>query len=115
VDRYIVAVVWLMGFIGANLFNLELGALAIGMGIWRNSWWVFGVLLIVGYVVQSVKILAIPMALVLSVAWGAGGYWAGSIFERADAQWVIGIIVGFIALGLHCAALNYNGMIDLNN
>lgn len=106
---------WLMGFIGAHLFNLELGVMAVGTGIWLNSWWAFGGLLVAGYVIQSIKVLAIPMAMLLSFAWGVGGYWiGGAAFQRADAQWVIGIFVGAMALGFHVAALNYNGLIDTN-
>jgi hypothetical protein len=106
---------WLMGFIGTYLFNAECLAIAAGLGFWRNSWWVFGIVIVVLMVAQSVKILAIPMAIVFSIAWGAAGFWvAGAALNRTDAQWVAGLFLGVLALSIHFHALNYVGMVDLD-
>jgi len=69
---------------------------AAALGYWAHSWWVFGGVLLLGFMVLSSRPLAGLVATFMALFWGALGWEAGRSFGNGD----LGAIVVLTCLGL---------------
>lgn len=87
----------------SNVLGYEVSFIAISIGLLTKSWWwgggTFLALMILTWIPSTGKILCV----ILGIAWGVIGYYAGSYFFSADAGWVIGIILGLCGIGANLA------------
>ena len=87
----------------SNVLGYEVSFIAISIGLLTKSWWwgggTFLALMILTWIPSTGKILCV----ILGIAWGVIGYYAGNYFFSADAGWVIGIILGLCGIGANLA------------
>ncbi|WP_217511854.1 hypothetical protein [Vibrio metschnikovii] len=85
----------------------EMTIISIVIGLYAQSWWIFGITLAGLIIALFIPIIAIPLMVVLSIGWGIIGYGIGALFGSTGASVVIGII-GFVAgIGVHFSALQW--------
>lgn|GEM_PF-897628 len=87
----------------SNVLGYEVSFIAISIGLLTKSWWwgggTFLALMILTWIPSTGKILCV----ILGIAWGVIGYYAGNYFFSADAGWGIGIILGLCGIGANLA------------
>lgn len=85
----------------------EVLIISICLGLYTQSWWIFGIALIGLLVSLYIPYIAIPLIIALSLGWGVIGYGIGSLFSSTGASVVLGIIGVLSGLGCHFAALEW--------
>lgn len=85
----------------------EIFLIAGGLGLYTESWWVFGGLFIGLIIGLFIPFVAIPLMILLSLCWGAIGFGIGTLFGSTAAAAVLGIIGLLAGAGVHMAALEW--------
>lgn len=91
----------------SNVLMIEIMIISIGFGLFTQSWWGFGGILIALMMSMHIPFIAIPLMVVLSVGWGIIGYGIGSLFGSTGASVVMGGIAFLAGIGTHMAALEW--------
>lgn len=85
----------------------EIILISIVLGVWKQSWWVFGGVFFGLLIALSIKPLAAIICFTLSLLWGLIGVLIGGIIGSNAATVVLGLI-GFMAgLGTHMSAIEW--------
>lgn len=82
-----------------NIIGSEIVILAVLLGIYFSSWWVFGGVFIGGVLMFSIRFLSILLCAALTLAWGAIGFVVGIGFGSDAAAYVLagtGLLLGYI-------------------
>ncbi|GED14887.1 hypothetical protein [Aneurinibacillus migulanus] len=92
----------------SNILFGEIVFLAIFLGIWSSSWWVFGGIFLGCIIALLFKPLAFGLCICFGIAWGVIGYVIGAFFiENLGASVVLGIIGLLCGLGANLSALEW--------
>jgi hypothetical protein len=91
----------------ANFLFGQIILLAIAGGLYSESWWVFGAILISLIIFLRVKILALIVVFSLSAGWGFAGYIIGAAVGSSGASEVLAIVAFLSALGLNFSGLQW--------
>lgn len=91
----------------ASILFGEIGLIAIGLGLFAQSWWVFGGVLLGLLLAILIPGIAIVLMVAFSLAWGAIGYAIGTLFDSFGASVVLCIIGFLFGLGVHLSALEW--------
>lgn len=93
---------------GVGFLALEVTAVAIGLGVWLNSWWIGGIVFIALMTMQFFRKTAIPMTVVFSICWMIAGWAVGHyLIHNTGAAVVLAIIALIISVGMHAWALEF--------
>lgn len=93
---------------GLGFVYAEISFIAIGLGSWLSSWWVFGAVFIGLFIILNIKPLAIVFSWILTLACGVIGYLIGSyFFHSMGAAVVIAILALLFSGGAHVRTLEY--------
>ena len=85
----------------------EIFIISSGLGLYTQSWWIFGTTFIGLIIALFIPAIAIPLMIILSIGWGIIGFGIGAIFGSTGASVVLGIIGLLAGLGVHFAALQW--------
>jgi len=91
----------------SNILFGEIFIIAIGLGLFAQSWWVFGGVflgLIISLFIPKVSII---LMIAFSLCWAVIGYGFGSLFGSVGASIVLSILGLISGLGLHFSALEW--------
>jgi 4-hydroxybenzoate polyprenyltransferase len=91
----------------STILFVEITFVAIFIGMASKSWWAFGAALISLFIAINYKPLALVLAVLLSIAWGAIGAAIGTAFESTGAAVVLGVLGFLIGLGTHLSGLEW--------
>ncbi len=92
---------------GFTVVATEIFAIAIGTGIYFNSWAIGGGTWLVLIILINFGIFAIPYLILMSVCWAIIAFVLASIFAGLSGQIVIAIIAFVIAIGVHFAGIEH--------
>ncbi|ART82033.1 hypothetical protein CBP31_04850 [Oceanisphaera profunda] len=91
----------------ANILFAEIGITAIAVGVYFQSWFWGGGVLLALMICLFIKQIAILLILVFSVGWAVAGYFIGGIFESSQASIVLAILGFLCGLGANISALEW--------
>lgn len=91
----------------ANVVFGEIGLIAIAVGVYCQSWYVFGGVLLGLICTMMIPLLNIILAITLSVIWGGIGYEIGTFFST-QASYVICGLSFLSGIGIHLAAIEWS-------
>lgn len=91
----------------ANILFAEIGIAAIAAGIYFQSWFWGGGVLLVLMISIFIKPIAILLVIVFSAGWAVGGYLLGGFFESNQASIVLAIFGFICGLGTNISALEW--------
>lgn len=97
-----------IGFLAFEEFIITAAA-----GVITMSWWIFGSSLLAFLVISWIRPLRNVLYFILTLAWGAVGWWLGTLTGSIGASAVFSILALLITGGLHIGASEWMG--DLNN
>jgi hypothetical protein len=98
---------------GSSVLFAEVFIISVGLGIWQESWWIFGICLIGLLIGVCIKPLAVFITIGLTILWGFIGYGIGTYFNSTGASIVLTILALLLSGGLHMNALEW--MQDIRN
>lgn len=90
-----------------NIVGLEIVALAVAVGIGKNSWWWGGGTFVGCAIIMAIPVLNILFCFCISAVWAAVGFTIGSGIGQNGANYVLGGIAGLCSLGLHLGAIEW--------
>jgi hypothetical protein len=92
----------------ADVVYWELIAIAILLGLAKKSWWVFGSTYLGLTVCMVIRPLALLLAGLFTLAWGALGWGIGEkLVQKSGAPLVLALLCGVIAAGIHFSAVEW--------
>ena len=85
----------------------EILVASIILGVKLESWWMFGISLIVSFVIINIKPLAGVFGFLFSVLWAVVGWAIGEAIGNTGASVVLSVLAFLISMRLHMAAFEW--------
>ena len=90
-----------------NFIGFEIILAALAVGVATKSWWWGGGVLFALLFGLFFRMVAWPMALAFSLAWGGAAWVVGTAAWGIPAGWVLAGIAFLASLGAHIGAMDY--------
>ncbi|GAA0715547.1 hypothetical protein GCM10008904_32540 [Paraclostridium ghonii] len=91
----------------AGKLSLQIIIVAIALGLWAHSWWIFGIVLIGMFFSLRNKKISRVIVITLSLCWGLVGMLIGAAFDSFAAVVVLGILAFLVGLGINISGLQW--------
>lgn len=91
----------------AGKLSLQIIIVAIALGLWSHSWWIFGIVLIGMFFGLRNKKISRVIGITLSLCWALVGMLIGSAFDSFAAVIVLGILAFLLGLGTNMSGLQW--------